>query len=157
MELKSSKVLICGSNGIGKTTLIEHIYEKHADQIFYVKQVPILFDDFSLEENYQIIENGKIDKNFFYEILDEFKLLISPKQKIKKLSGGQKQLLAIALAFASNYKILILDEPENNVDDERREILRNLICSSEKEIILISHFDYQGFERIDLDEKICSA
>ena len=58
-----------------------------------------------------------------------------------KLSGGQKQRVAIARALYNNSEILIMDEPNNNLDSEiEAKIIEDLISSSiKKTIIIITH------------------
>jgi ABC-type bacteriocin/lantibiotic exporter with double-glycine peptidase domain len=58
-----------------------------------------------------------------------------------KLSGGQKQRVAIARALYKNSEILIMDEPNNNLDSEIEEkIMEDLIGTSiKKTIIIITH------------------
>lgn len=67
----------------------------------------------------------------------------SYKAKIEKLSGGQRQAVAIARALFWNAKLLILDEPTNNlgVVEQRKvlELIQRLRVKKEVAIILISH------------------
>lgn len=67
----------------------------------------------------------------------------SYKAKIEKLSGGQRQAVAIARALFWNAKLLILDEPTNNlgVVEQRKvlDLIQRLRAKKEVAIILISH------------------
>jgi ABC-type bacteriocin/lantibiotic exporter with double-glycine peptidase domain len=58
-----------------------------------------------------------------------------------KLSGGEKQRVAIARALYRDSEILIMDEPDNNLDIEiEKEIIDDLISlSANKTIIIITH------------------
>ena len=60
-----------------------------------------------------------------------------------RLSGGQRRLLRLAVAMAGSPPVLILDEPTNDLDPQRRkqvwEILRHLNQAEGTTIILITH------------------
>jgi ABC-2 type transport system ATP-binding protein len=60
------------------------------------------------------------------QILDHFEL--SPKQKIRRLSNGQRAQVSLALAVASDPELLILDDPTLGLDTVvRRDFLESLI------------------------------
>ena len=58
-----------------------------------------------------------------------------------KLSGGQKQRIAIARALYKDTEILIMDEPNNNLDSQIEiKIMEDLVnLSTNKTIIIITH------------------
>lgn len=60
-----------------------------------------------------------------------------------RLSGGEKQKVAIARALLKDANVIILDEPSNNLDKASLSELRNLLkrISSEKIVIVIDHND----------------
>ena len=55
-------------------------------------------------------------KDFINKLDDGFETIVG--EKGVKISGGQKQRLTIARALFLNKKILILDEPTNELDEE---------------------------------------
>ncbi len=59
--------------------------------------------------------------------------------KVKKLSGGEKARLLLAIATFKGPHILILDEPTNHLDVDSREALVHALNEFEGAVILISH------------------
>jgi ABC-type multidrug transport system fused ATPase/permease subunit len=62
-------------------------------------------------------------------------------EKGEELSGGQWQKIALARAFFSDAKVLIMDEPTASLDPKSEyEVFKNLIAATKnKSLILISH------------------
>ena len=56
-----------------------------------------------------------------------------------KLSGGEKKLVALATILSMQPKLLLLDEPSNNLDPVTRERLINILRGLDQAHIIISH------------------
>ena len=62
---------------------------------------------------------------------------------ITKLSGGEKQRVLLSKALLKTADVIILDEPDANIDNKTKNILiQNLInMKANKIIIIVSHDD----------------
>jgi HlyD family secretion protein len=120
-------------------------------QIGYMPQRILLTNSF-LRNNIAMGEDdNEINDNKILKILDNiyFKKIIDYEKfsKIKiyedgsNLSGGQIQLVGLARALYNDQKIIILDEPTNNLDFKLKEIFMKFLyeIKRKKIIIVISH------------------
>lgn len=76
------------------------------------------------------------------DIIKTFDLNERKKDKAKKLSGGLKRRLSIAMALITNPKILFLDEPTLGLDIKSRRELWKIITNLKGKItiILTTHY-----------------
>ncbi|MCR1160145.1 energy-coupling factor ABC transporter ATP-binding protein [Paenarthrobacter sp. UW852] len=72
-------------------------------------------------------------------VLTRFGLLGLADQSIYELSGGERQLLALAAVLAVDPKVLVLDEPSTLLDLRNRELLRRTIAGLDQQVIMSTH------------------
>ena len=157
---------IIGKSGSGKTTLFNILFGLDNDyegvytideqdvKSFDLKkwdeirrnEIHIVFQDFKLIENFTVLENLILTLNCkedeAKDALEKLDILSLENTKVKNISGGEKQRLAIARALIKNPKILLLDEPTGNLDDVHAEMIMKRIQSLKNEqmmIFIISH------------------
>ncbi|WP_221288510.1 ATP-binding cassette domain-containing protein [Stygiolobus caldivivus] len=151
------KVFIIGKNGSGKTTLIKatvgllpykgsiRIDGKEVREIKnYLGLSTNLGEVYNLGYGINNIldiysEEMNVDKGLFSELLKEVDLDIDLKSPLFKLSTGQSLLLRNILAFSAKPRIILLDEPFENIDPARRSIVAEWIKKFGKEGIITTH------------------
>lgn len=81
---------------------------------------------------------SKIEK-----LLQQFHLKDKEKELVNRLSRGMQQKLAIAVAMLADSDVILLDEPTLGLDVETgyevREILKNIVATEQRTIIISSH------------------
>ena len=157
---------LIGENGAGKTTLLKLIVnllkptsgniqvlgkEIKKDSYDYLRNIGALIDEPVFYKKLTLYENFKVHCEYlgFYDeeklesVLKRVGLHNKKSKKIKELSFGEKQRLAIAYALITEPELLILDEPTNGLDPiaivELREILLKLNREFNTTIIISSH------------------
>ncbi|MDL2290011.1 ABC transporter ATP-binding protein [Paludibacteraceae bacterium OttesenSCG-928-F17] len=91
----------------------------------------------------------KWNKDAYYELLK--KLKVAPRQRISRMSCGQRSQVALGLILAQNPELLILDDFSLGLDPGYRRLfidyLRDFAKSEEKTVFLTSHI-IQDMERL---------
>jgi len=159
-------VCVVGANGSGKSTLIKGILgliKPIKGKVIYkgLKQnyIGYMPQETKVDSNFpasvlEIVLSGTLNqyKNIFYSkeqkeiALNNLKLLGIEKIKNKsfsELSGGQRQKVLLARSLSATTKLLILDEPSNNLDSKSKKELYETIIDLNKNhgitIIMITH------------------
>ena len=176
-EFNQGKIIgIVGPSGSGKSTLLSMIandIKKYKGiityndfdikslknytflNVGYVYQNHQLLEELTALENVSLYFNLIKDKKekYYYTIktlFKEFKVLHTLDVKVKHLSLGEKQRIALIRAFIKNPDILLLDEPTSSLDSNSRDLLFDHLNKIKKDkiIIIVSH-DLNVIERFD--------
>ena len=81
-------------------------------------------------------------------VLDRFGLAHLADVSVHSLSGGQKQLLALAAVLATEPAIVVCDEPTTLLDLRWRRVVDNLLGSLDQQVLLVTH-DLDAAARAD--------
>ena len=157
-------ICVVGPNGSGKSTLIKGILglikpingkvifnNLKQNFIGYMPQETTVDKNFPASV-YEIVLSGTLNKTNFYSkkekdiVLENMKMLGIDNLKNKSfsdLSGGQRQKVLLARSLCATSKLLILDEPSNNLDKESKielyDVIKNLNKNKGITIIMITH------------------
>jgi len=152
--LDRERIVFVGKNGSGKTTLfkiIAGLIEPDKGKVEKSKNLKIDYfpQEISEVDQEQTVEeflaNGLlIEKN---EVRGKIGLIFEKlqfplkklKEKIRNLSGGEKNKILLMLIFKSSADILLLDEPTNNLDLRGLVLLEKFINLSKKGFLIVSH------------------
>lgn len=166
-EIADNQVFaLLGLNGAGKSTLIKilcGLLQKTSGQVFFdelniekdLQKIKALINvspqdtaialNLTVKENLMLIASLYSIKNaneVTNNLISQFELESKTNSLAKKLSGGQKRRLSIAMALVSSPKFLFLDEPTLALDIKARKKLWEIITAlkSSTTIILTTHY-----------------
>lgn len=159
-------ICVVGPNGSGKTTLIKGLLgliNPKSGEIVYKglskTEIGFMPQESKNDSNFpasvfEIVLSGTLGRKkfhpFYTEIekslaLEKLKLLRIENlknERFSELSGGQRQKVLLARGLVAASKLLILDEPSNNLDPTSKDSLYDIISKLNKQgltIIMITH------------------
>ncbi len=166
LSLTEQRVALIGSNGSGKSTLARLLnglvepsdgrvtvndLDTTRDGAAVRRQVGFVFTDpgaqlvmpTCLEDIALSLRRSTKDKKERLakarEILAEFDLGDKADTSVHALSGGQKQLLALAGVLATDPAILVADEPTTLLDLRNTRLIADRLFALSQQLILVTH------------------
>ncbi len=172
LEIKPGKITaIIGRSGSGKSTLLNLVYgliSPDEGEIYFVgervwgpdvKLIPghdqmkmVTQQSDHLNHYAKVWDNVASllpNTNLEYKstkttkVLQQLRLLNLKDRRVADLSGGERQRVSIARALVSNPKVLLLDEPFNQVDasfrDNLQQDIRRIVQETGLTVVIVSH------------------
>jgi ATP-binding cassette subfamily F protein 3 len=149
---REERIAFVGKNGEGKSTLskiiagVEELSEGKLTIGYNVKigyfaqnQAEILDGEKTVFQTIDDVAEGDVRKNV-RSLLGSFLFGgDAVDKKVKVLSGGEKNRLALCKLLLQPYNLLIMDEPTNHLDMRSKEMLKNALMKYDGTLIVVSH------------------
>ncbi|KIE64067.1 Thiamin ABC transporter, ATPase component / Thiamine transport ATP-binding protein thiQ [Candidatus Riesia pediculischaeffi PTSU] len=173
---KGEKVSILGPNGSGKSTLLNLIsgfYHPSGGNIFIdgsnhtctppsFRPISIIFQGNNLFSHLTVFQNISLGVSYKLRLSEEKRKMIDEIIELTELngcrnkfptqiSGGQKQLVALARCLIRKQPIMLLDEPFSSIDAISKEKILNIlnqVCCEEKITLLTVLHDFKDATRV---------
>ncbi len=148
---RGSKVAFVGQNGQGKSTLAKMIVSEleftgslklgHNVQLGYFaqNQAEYLDGELSIHETMINAANEKT-RSKVRDMLGSFLFRGDEvDKKVKVLSGGERNRLALCKLLLQPINVLVMDEPTNHLDIKSKNVLKSALENFEGTLLLVSH------------------
>ena len=154
--LRGDRVAVVGPNGAGKTTLVKLLLGEMTPDAGSVK-LGVNLETAYIDQARADLKPGMTVREALAPLGgDQIIVRGSPRhvmsyakdflfsdaqvrQPVESLSGGERNRLLIARAFARPSNLLVLDEPTNDLDMETLDLLEDLLSDFDGTLILVSH------------------
>lgn len=148
---RQSKIAFVGQNGQGKTTLAKIIIGEiphdgtlklgHNVQLGYFaqNQAEYLDGEKTVLETMEDASN-ETNRTKVRDMLGAFLFRGDEvEKKVKVLSGGERNRLALCKMLLEPFNVLVMDEPTNHLDIKSKNVLKDALQNFEGTLIIVSH------------------
>ncbi len=152
---------LLGRNGAGKSTAIgcvlgltsktsgevevfgERLHPRMFDRIAYVPEINCLDGWMTVRQHAEFRRRcfSRFDRDLMRDLSERFE--IEPERRLRALSKGQRQAVALALAFSQRPELMILDEPATGLDPVLQYRLLDTIVSAAADGVTILFSSHQ--------------
>ena len=148
---RGSKIAFVGQNGQGKTTLAKMIIGETAYQGTIKLGHNVQLGYFAQNQADYLDGELTVIDTMFHAADDTNRMKIRDilgsflfrgddvDKKVKVLSGGERNRLALAKMLLSDFNVLVMDEPTNHLDIKSKNVLKKALQQFEGTLIIVSH------------------
>lgn len=140
--LTGEVLLLKGENGVGKSSLANALFKSHSISLVSQASSDIFYDRSVQRVKNLFLESteGILNKPLFEKYWGLFGLSKKEDRFLSTLSGGEAQMLKICFGAFLNRETVLLDEPSQNLDENMKKVLNDLISElKDKAVIIIEH------------------
>lgn len=139
---KGEILVLKGENGVGKSTLAKELFKSHSLSLVAQEDSDLFYDRNVGRVKKLFVESSKgiLNEKLFEKYWNLFGLSKKEDRFLSALSGGEAQMLKICLGAFLERESILLDEPSQNLDENMKDVLNDLITDlRHKAVIIIEH------------------